>query len=57
MSTTAPTAAASEQQRRAQIDVTEAATDEVREFAHDVDGPLHLERRGGRTYLVAHDGR
>lgn len=56
MSTTTPTAAASEQ-RRAQIDVTEAATDEVRDFAHDVDGPLHLERRGGRTYLVAHDGR
>ncbi len=35
------------------IDVTDTSTDEVRAFATSRDGPLHLERRADRTYLVA----
>ncbi|MFB6127685.1 MAG: hypothetical protein ABEJ79_10395 [Halolamina sp.] len=56
MSTTVSARTATET-GRATVDVTEASTREVQAFAADVDGPLHLERRGGRTYLVAHESR
>lgn len=38
---------------RATIDVTGATVDEVRAFARRRDCAVHLERRGGRTHLVA----
>lgn len=58
MSLTAATATTTDSEtERAAIDVTEASTRAVQAFAAEADGPLHLERRGGRTYLVTHDGR
>lgn len=38
---------------RASIDVTEASAEEVRAFAAGDTRSIHLERRGGRTFLVA----
>lgn len=38
---------------RASIDVTESTSAEIRAFADRNDCDIHLERRGGRTYLVA----
>lgn len=41
---------------RTEIDVTDIPTDEVEAYVrteHDRDVDLYLERRGGRTYLVA----
>lgn len=39
------------------MDITDLPTDEVRAYARFAGGvgDLHLERRGGRTYLVATD--
>ena len=34
------------------IDVTEVPADEMRTYAADDGEAFHLERRGGRTYLV-----
>ena len=41
------------------IDVTDAQTDEIREYVRGQTdaSELHLERRGTRTYLVADGGR
>ena len=38
--------------RRGRIDVTERSPTELREFAAETAGDVHLERRAGRTYLV-----
>jgi hypothetical protein len=40
------------QSTRASIDVTEASAAEVRAFAASEGRSVHLERRGGRTFLV-----
>jgi hypothetical protein len=37
------------------VDVTDVPTDEVRAYARSVAEEAYLERRGGRTYLVAGD--
>jgi hypothetical protein len=34
------------------VDVTDVATDRVQGYAADAPGEAHLERRGGRTFLV-----
>jgi hypothetical protein len=34
------------------VDITEARTDRVESYAERAAGPVHLERRGGRTFLV-----
>lgn len=38
---------------RLSIDVTDATAADVRAFAADDGRSVHLERRGGRTFLVA----
>lgn len=50
---TAPERIDVESPTRASIDVTEASSSEVQAFAERNDCDIHLERRGGRTYLVA----
>lgn len=35
------------------VDVSELEPDDVRGYARDVDGGVHFERKGGRTFLVA----
>jgi hypothetical protein len=35
------------------FDVSELPPDHVVEYARDADDEIHLERKGGRTYLVA----
>ncbi|WP_313691645.1 hypothetical protein [Halorarum halobium] len=50
---TAPERIDVESSTRASIDVTESTSAEVRAFAERNDCEVHLERRGGRTYLVA----
>lgn len=52
MSTTGTTADAI-RPTRASIDVTDATAAEVRALAADDGRAIHLERRGGRTFLVA----
>jgi hypothetical protein len=37
------------------VDVTDVPTGEVRAYARTLSDRAHLERRGGRTYLVARD--
>lgn len=39
--------------RRRVFDVSEVPPDHVVEYARDADDEVHLERKGGRTYLVA----
>ncbi|MFB6194464.1 MAG: hypothetical protein ABEI75_05310 [Halobaculum sp.] len=50
MSTTLDTAGGLTEGR---IDVTGRSIREVREFALEVAGEVHVERRGGKTYVVA----
>lgn len=50
---TAPERISVESSTRASIDVTEATSSEVQAFADRNNCVVHLERRGGRTYLVA----
>jgi hypothetical protein len=34
------------------IDITDARTDRVESYVAETGGAVHLERRGGRTFLV-----
>jgi hypothetical protein len=54
MSTTA-TAADATGRTVGWMDVTDRAMDDLRAYARDATADLHLERRGGRTYLIADD--